>query len=307
MTKKCVLIASALALAMPLYSFAGGSAECSQSEPSVVVTSSGEAGIQASGRSVLVTSNTSKSPDFFLDKGTSSDRDYGKIQATDITILPERTTSVEMSNSDVNRIACSGPIEDLIYSSEKGVEGNFVGDNAFIKFKIAKKGAEKIYSSTPTELFVACQGKIFSLIATPKRIPAATIRLFTGRDDAQKKNMAELEGMPFEKKILHLLKQAYKAKYPDSYLTHSANLKIELASNLDVRLRHVVDVEGEGFRIKEFVVSSRGGQVVELEEKLFLSRNIGEKIVAIAIDEHLLKSGKSTRVFVIEARGEAES
>ena len=247
--------------------------------------------------------NIPKPPEFTPDMVVNTEPDmYTNIQAMEVTVLPEKMTSVELSNSDVNRITCSGPIEDLIFSSEKGIEGNFVGDNAFIKFKIAKKGAEKTYSSIPSELFIACQGKIYSLIATPKRIPSTTIRLSPGKEDVMKKNMAEFEGMPFEKKILRLLRQAYKSKFPDSYLIRSMNLKVELAPNLEVALKRVVDVEGEGFRIKEFEVSPKGVHQVEIDEKLFLNRNVGEQIAAIAIDDHVLKNGKSTRVFVVEAK-----
>lgn len=58
-------------------------------------------------------------------------------------ILPEVTTAVELSSSDINRIVCSGPINDLIFSKEKGLEGHFVGNNAFVKFAITVHGDEK--------------------------------------------------------------------------------------------------------------------------------------------------------------------
>lgn len=331
MKKRYASMALVLALAMPFNSFAGSPSglpgkgfagsvqEFTQAESPAVTPGDAEMQTvvsdalpsapqleQGKGRkntsNPAAASNIPKPPIFTPDMATAADLDYGNLQSTDVTILPEKMTAVEMSNSDVNRITCPGPIEDLIFSSEKGMEGNFVGDNAFIKFKIAKKGTERTYSSIPSELFVACQGKIYSLIATPKRIPSATIRLSPGKEDAMKKNVAEFEGMPFEKKVLRLIKQAYKSKFPDSYMVRTMNLKVELAPNLEVALKRVVDVEGEGFRIKEFLVSPKGVQQVEIDEKLFLRRNVGEKIAAIAIDEHVLKNGKSTRVFVIEVK-----
>lgn len=301
MKNQYVLMALVLALAMPFNCLAENVPQGlnAMATPALQDERIKEKG---GGSSPTMTSSIPRPPIFTSDAGPGPDLDYGNMQATDITILPEKMTTVEMSNSDVNRITCPGPIEDLIFSSEKGLDGNFVGDNAFIKFKIAKKGTDKTYSSVPSELFVACQGKIYSLIVTPKRIPSATIRLSPGKEDVMKKNMTEFEGMPFEKKVLRLLKQAYKSRFPDSYLVRSVNLKIEVAPDLEVILKRVVDIEGEGFRIKEFVVSPKGVQRVEINEKLFLKRNVGEKIAAIAIDEHVLKNGKSTRVFVIEAK-----
>jgi len=50
-------------------------------------------------------------------------------------IAAEMPTIVQLSNRDINRIVCSGPMSDLIFSEEKGVTGHFSGNSAFIKFK----------------------------------------------------------------------------------------------------------------------------------------------------------------------------
>ncbi len=225
---------------------------------------------------------------------------YMQQQPGDLSVVPEKTTVIDLSNSDVNRITCDGQIDDLIFSSEKGVDGHYVGENAFIKFKITKRGSEKIYSTIPTELFVSCQGKIYSLIANPKHIPAVTLRLSAGKEASIKKNKELFDAMPFEKKIIALVKQAYKSNYPDSYLVRNTNQGIEVNPQLNVVLDKVVDVEGEGLRVKELSVTAR--QPLELDEKMFLNRNVGENVIAIAIDDHVLKDGKATRVFVVESK-----
>ena len=52
-------------------------------------------------------------------------------------IKPERTTLVELSNHDMNRIHCAnGEINDLYYSEEKGITDKIEGSNLFIKYKI---------------------------------------------------------------------------------------------------------------------------------------------------------------------------
>ncbi len=69
----------------------------------------------------------------------------------DTTIPAEIPTAVELSNIDINRIVCPGPMSDLIYSQEKGMTGHFSGNNAFIKFKIEDVGGEYSYADEQSE------------------------------------------------------------------------------------------------------------------------------------------------------------
>ena len=225
--------------------------------------------------------------------------------STSGAILPEVTTAVDLSSTDVNRITCTGEITDLIFSSEKGVEGHFTGNNAFVKFKLKKVGNEEIYSTRPTELFVVCGGSVYTLIGTPKRIPSVTLRLSAGKGNKIKKNMDHYEGLPFEKKILRLIREAYRGEYPDSYRVTAAHVQVNLSADLRVSLKRVVDVEGEGFRLKEYSVTATPADEearLAIQEKDFLRADIGEKIIAIAVERQSLAASESTRVFVVEKK-----
>ncbi len=226
-------------------------------------------------------------------------------RGTSSAILPEVTTAVDLSNTDVNRITCPGEITDLIFSSEKGVEGHFTGNNAFVKFKLKKTGHEEIYSNRPTELFVVCNGSVYTLIATPKRIPSVTLRLSAGSGNNIKKNMDHYEGLPFEKRILRLIREAYLGEYPKSYRMTAANVQVNLSADLQVTLKRVVDVEGQGFRLKEYHVTATpevDEARIAIEEKDFLRADIGEKIIAVAVERQTLAPSESTRVFVVEKK-----
>jgi len=85
-------------------------------------------------------------------------------------IAPEMPTIVQLSNRDINRIVCSGPMSDLIFSEEKGVTGHFAGNNAFIKFKAEELNGLLTYAETPSELFVVCNGAVYTLIADNKQL-----------------------------------------------------------------------------------------------------------------------------------------
>ena len=228
------------------------------------------------------------------------------VQADQLTglILPEVTTAVDLSSSDVNRINCPGTINDLIFSKEKGIEGHFVGSNAFVKFAITVQDDEKHYSNTPSELFVSCNNTIYTLIATPKRIPSVTLRLAPSPSQDLKQNIAHYQALPFEKKVLQLLREAYLQEYQESYRITAADGEVNISVELSVRLKKIVDVEGVGLRLKEYLVRPAAGDSVHVTEKDFLKSRLGERIIAVAVEDHTIAPGKSSRVFIVEQRGE---
>jgi len=220
-------------------------------------------------------------------------------------IPPEVTTAVDLSSSDINRIVCPGMISDLIFSKEKGLDGHFVGHNAFVKFAVTVLDDEKIYTTTPTELFVSCNDTIYSLIATPKRIPSVTLRLAPAPAEDLKQNISRYQSLPFEKKVMQLIREAYQGAYPDSYRIAPADTMIHLAGDLAVRLERIVDVEGVGLRLKEYRVKAVNGKSLHVTEKDFLRAELGTHIVAVVVENHAIEPDSSSRVFIVEQRGEA--
>ncbi len=219
-------------------------------------------------------------------------------------ILPEVTTAVDLSSSDINRIVCPGTINDLIFSKEKGLEGHFVGNNAFVKFTITVQGDDKTYSTTPTELFVSCNEIIYSLIATPKRIPSVTLRLSPPATGDFKQNISRYQALPFEKKVLQLIREAYLEEYPDSYRIAEADAMVNISVDLSVHLVRIVDVEGVGLRLKEYKVKATADKAISVTEKDFLRAEMGEGIIAVVVENHSIEQGGSSRVFIVEQRGE---
>ena len=220
----------------------------------------------------------------------------------DNVIPAEVATPVELSNHDINRIVCPGPMTDLIFSKEKGLTGHFSGNNAFIKFKIEDGGDEYIYADTPNELFVICNGAVYSLIATPRDIPSVTLRLASARGDSFKKNIAHYRKMPLEKQALQLIREAYEGNYPSSYRVTPKTKQISLSADIETTLLQIVDVEGVGLRLQEYRVKSLAEKQIAVDEKMFLSPSIGPSILAVAIENHRLNSGETTRVFVVEKK-----
>ena len=220
-------------------------------------------------------------------------------------VLPETTTRVRLSSSDLNRISCQSDIREVLTSSEKGLTIKITGKDAFVKFKVARKGDHLTYAATPTELYIVCGDETFSMIAFPQRIPSQTLRLATGRSSRIKANRSLYAGLPFEKKVLKALKELYTENLPDSYSVNRTEQRFTSFREILLTLKRTVEIEGEGLRIKEYEATLRDGtSLFKMNEKMFLRTELTENPVAIALEHHLLRPGDTSRLFIVEQRAE---
>ena len=224
-----------------------------------------------------------------------------------IAVLPEVTTKVLLSNRDVNRLTCmSGPIRDIIYSKEKGITVKTNGNNAFVKFLISKDPAtgNLIYTKIPSEFYVVCgnDSAVYTLIAVPKDIPARAVKLISKKKDI-KKNLSLFEGIPFEKKVLLLVKDVYRDQIPESFTVKSLNRPFNIFRDIDVSLKQQVIADGEGLDVKEYVLTLKPQSMKEkirLKEKFFLLPELARNPIGIALENLTLKKGHPARLFIVE-------
>jgi len=234
--------------------------------------------------------------------------DKGVSEVWPTVILPEVTTKVRLSNTDVNRLVCPDGIKDVVFSQEKGVKVKITDGNAFLKFQVIKKGEEMIYTEVPSEFYVVCGGDIYSLVGMPQRVPAQTIRLSSGKRQKIQQNLSLFNGMPLEKKILTLIRQTYTDQLPESYEVRVVNRQINLFPALWMSFTREILVEGEGLAVREYRVSLKSGtEPVRLTEQEFLRSELTSQPLAVAVDELLLSEGSHSRVFVVERRWSEET
>jgi len=217
-------------------------------------------------------------------------------------VTAEIPTVVELSNHDINRIVCPGSMSDLIFSQEKGITGHFSGNNAFIKFKIEDAGGEYNYADQESELFVICNGAVYTLIVTPRDIPSVTIRLASLQQKSFKQNIAHYKNMPLEKQALQVIREAYNENYPSSYRVFEFNEAIELCPHIKTTLIQSVDVDGVGLRLKKYLITAMGTGQNYVDEKLFVSPLISDSLLAVAVNDHTLNPGKTSTVFIVEKK-----
>src|SRR6185369_10942962 len=158
-------------------------------------------------------------------------------------VPPEVATKIRLSSSDLNRISCSSEIKDALTSTEKGVVIKITGKDAFVKFKVMKRGDKLVYSTTPTELYVVCGDETYSMVAVPQRVPSQTIRLSSGKERKIRANAALYAGLPFEKMMLKAIQDVYTEQIPDSYTVTKADKRFDSYREIRMLLKRVVDVD----------------------------------------------------------------
>lgn len=215
-----------------------------------------------------------------------------------VEILPEITTSVKMSNVDINRIVCPFPIKDVIFSQEKGLTVKIHGRNAFVKFLIKRELGVDTLVTVPSELYIVCGDSIYSIIILPEPIPARTIHLVGQEIPRIRENISLFKGKSFESKVIEIIKQIYTENIPRSFTVRQEDQKhVEYGSH-SVFLRNVIEMEGTGLIAKEYTVIAIADNV-SLNEGDFLSPFYMDNIVAVSINKFNFAKGEKARVILI--------
>ncbi len=250
-------------------------------------------------------------PVFALATDADSLNTSGQANEKTVVVLPEVATQVDLSSSDVNRIACpqEQQIQDVVFSQEKGLKVKYSGPNAFIKFLFTVRNGVNNYATNPVELYIVCGENVYNLIATPKRIPSQTVRLSTGKLKTIKQNASIMGGLPIEKKTSLLIRLAVTDNLPDSFESVTPNKRFKIFKGLKVILKRTVLVEGEGLRLKEYYVTNEKtlgpgeDALIRLDEKDFMLTDLTTNTLAIAMDKPNIKKGETARVFIVETTG----
>lgn len=222
-----------------------------------------------------------------------------------VVIFPERPTTAEMSNRDINRVVCSGGnVEDYKFSGEKGIIVDASGSDAFVKFQIMEIGEVRQYVTARSEFFFKCAGEMYTVFATPRDIPSQTI--FLGKPGGGAKENAEIfNPLSDEERAVSITQAILRESSPSNFSRVSLDEPYAqgLVPGADVRRRNHYLIEGSGFSAAEFLV--RASRDVVLNEMMFARRAFGRSIYAVTLETPQLKAGEVGRV-VIVYRGDSK-
>ena len=223
-------------------------------------------------------------------------------------VQPEKTTSVLVSNRDMNRIHCdAGDFEDAIWSQEKPLAVTVNGDNAYIKFILRKVNGKTQFTQQSTEIHLLCGGSVYTLIMQPTDADSITIRLAPG-DAARLKGASKaFGGLPLEDQVKTLTLGLYRDEIPSGMAKKaiaSHEFRSALSINGGISVVGLFDVEatGTGLVASEYTIQAPYNFAAELREQMFLLPAFGQNIVSVTIDPLLLKAGERGRLIIVSRR-----
>lgn len=237
--------------------------------------------------------------------GLSGMHMVANAQSQPLAALPDQTSTLRLSNRDINHLICvGGDIEDVKFSAEKAIAVERAGADAWIKFLVKETDDQgqitRSYVTAPSEFFVACSGAIYPLYAEPADIPAQTVTLVPGAHQRSQANMELLGPLVEEERAVSITLSLLQDRLPASFAETAPRAgPIAITGLPDVTLaeRKAVQIDGAALSASEYAVTA--AQPVHLDERAFLRSELGSTIFALTLDRSDLKAGESARLIVV--------
>jgi conjugal transfer pilus assembly protein TraK len=234
----------------------------------------------------------------------------GTAHAQSVMALPDQTSSVRLSNHDINHVVCQGgEIEDVKFSAEKAIAVERAGADAWIKFLVREVDGDvmptRTFATTPSEFFVSCNGAVYPLYAEPSDIPAQTVILVPGRSQKARANDDLLGPLVEEERAISITLSMLRDRVPESFsqvAPASRDLTLASLPSASVHERRRIAVDGAGLSASEYLVQATAAQV--LDERTFLDSSLGANVFAITLDRTSLEPGGAARLIVVRRGGE---
>lgn len=225
--------------------------------------------------------------------------------AQSIIALPEQTSTLRLSNRDVNHIVCvGGDIEDVKFSAEKAIAVERAGSDAWIKFlvrEIDDAGAlTRTYVTVPSEFFITCNGAVYPLYAEPSDIAAQTVMLQPGAPQRARANEELLGPLVEEERAVSITLAMLQDRIPGSFTAaapRSGAIRLANLPDAAIEERRRIEIDGSGLSASEYLVSV--GSDAVLDERSFLDGAFGANIFAVTLDRGNLAAGETARLIVI--------
>lgn len=208
--------------------------------------------------------------------------DAGALQR--LAATDGQSLAVRVSRDDLTRIRVEGGRIERVWGSQSAMEVQTDAEAGEVFLRPR--------SPSPFSFFVKTSRGTFTLVATPMDRPAETIVIVAG-GNAAAPSRAEL---PYVARI----KRTVRAMLSGNDTRRTAeNRPVALWQEARVRLvaRWPGTPTGE-----EYELVNVSGAPMRLDEREW--RDLAANLLAVAIEDHELAPGESTRVFLVRGRGE---
>ena len=227
--------------------------------------------------------------------------------SSEVNLLPEVKQIVKVSNQDHNWVRCPEKIGEVVYSAEDGVKVTVSGQNAYIKFQWTTnpETGEQVRPNDRTDIFVECGGEVYKILALPVGIESRTLILVQGKGKLMQQKISQATTDP-ETRVLEILRMVWRNELDEGWQVAKKNESLDLEPGLELNLIKEVRIEGEGMRVKEFLVEN-GGNARRIQEKEFLAPALSKSPLAIVFaaqeekgDQNFLAEDGKGRLILVE-------
>lgn len=206
-----------------------------------------------------------------------------------------QTLAVQASARELNRIRIEGGRITQFRGPNDRIHAEAVESSGEVYFRLVGGGA------TPFSLFVSADnGETYTLLVTPMQIPAVTVALRSASGASARPIAAGETTAPYVNRIKRLMRSMIldDARYHQVAL----NQPVQLGQRWQLILekRWPGDLQGERYRLHN--VSDQPLQLHERDLQTYLAWH-QPSVLAVAIEQHHLQPGESTRVLLIQRSG----
>lgn len=206
-----------------------------------------------------------------------------------------QTLAIQASVRELNRIRIEGGRVTQFRGPNDRIHAEAVEASGEVYFRLVGGGA------TPFSLFVSADnGETYTLLVTPMQIPAVTIALHPASGASARPIAAGETTAPYVTRIKRLMRSMIldDARYHQVVM----NQPVQLGQHwhLILEKRWPGDLQGERYRLRN--VSDQPLQLHERDLQSHLEWT-QPSVLAVAIEQHQLLPGESTRVLLIQRSG----
>jgi conjugal transfer pilus assembly protein TraK len=221
-------------------------------------------------------------------------------QAISAPVLPETTVLLNVSHANINRIVCPAPIQDTVFDETKGVSVKHIGRDVFVKFLTAN-----LSDAVPVELFLVCDGDVYSLVLNPIEMALQTVHLSSGNKKRIVENRELFAGLAYEEKLSQIILGVLTDQVPEGFTVAIHKAPVTIFRDIKLELTRIITIDGEGLRVKEYLAELIGESPVTISESDFITAELSAEPIAVSIDmPHLTTTSRIAKILIIERRAE---
>lgn len=205
-----------------------------------------------------------------------------------VDVVDGKTVPIVVSLKEINRISMAdGARIDHIWGPQDRMvlDPDSAGGQLFVRS----------LGSAPFSVFIKSDnGETYTLLATPKDIPAETIFLRPPYRASARQSVER--SLPYTKRIERLAKALGQHALPEGYTPIESSRIIPLWP--EAHFKREMTYRGDTLSGEIYRLTNLTKDELRIEEREF-AKLPGDPVVAVAIETHLLKPRESTVVFVI--------